>query len=108
MKSEISKKDLQKVKNALIKKATGYNTDEVVEEYIIEDGQQKLVKKKITSKFVPADLTASKLLFEYCEDKQEGFENMSDDQLDKEAIKLIKEYIKISDIDIKKELEGDM
>ena len=40
--------DEDKIRKALLKKALGYSADEVVEEYALDDGEEKLVKKKVT------------------------------------------------------------
>ena len=75
------------LKDSLIKKALGYDATEVVEEYVSgEEGEIKLSKKKVTKKNVPPDLTALKILLE-----EEDFvlENMSDEELEKEKIRLL-------------------
>ena len=42
---------MSKIQKALLKKALGYNCDEVVEEYVVDDdGNEILTKKKITKK----------------------------------------------------------
>ena len=108
MKREVNKIDMQKVKDALIKKAIGYDTDEIVEEYVVdEQNKQHLVKKKVTRKFVPADLTASKMLLDYYSSSSNTYENLSDQELDQEAIKLFKEYQSLTNIDISKALKGE-
>ena len=43
-----SEDSLTIIKSALIKKAQGYYADEIIEEYIVEDGKEKLLKKKVT------------------------------------------------------------
>lgn len=54
-----------KLKKALLKRALGFETEEVVEEYAEgEGGEVKLLKRKVTKKSVPPDLTAIKLLTE--------------------------------------------
>ena len=79
-----SKGDL---KDALIKKALGYDATEVVEEYVSgEEGEIKLAKKKVTKKNVPPDLTALKILMEEGDD---CVESMSDEELEKEKIRLL-------------------
>ena len=52
------------VKEAVLKVALGYSLKEVTEEYGVEDGELKLVKRKETLKDVPPDLKAAKLLLE--------------------------------------------
>lgn len=74
-------------KEALIKKALGYDATEVVEEYVSdEDGGIKLCKKKVTQKNVPPDLTALKMLL----NDDDSLENMSDSELEKEKKRLLK------------------
>lgn len=80
-------------KNALIKKALGYDATEVVEEYVSgEEGEIKLTKKKVTKKNVPPDLTAIKLLMG--EDSL-ALSDMTDEELEKEKerlLKMLKDY----------------
>lgn len=52
------------LKGALKKCAVGFGTSEVVEEFSVEDGELKLVKKKVTRRDVPPDIKAVKLLME--------------------------------------------
>ena len=87
MKGEVKKKaDSKDFKQALIKKALGYNTTEVIEEYVAnEDGDIKLSKKKVTLKNVPPDITAIKLLM----DGEEQLCNLTDEQLIEEKKRLL-------------------
>ena len=77
----------EKLRKALIKKAIGYDVKEVVEEYGEDNGEIKLVKKKITVKNVPPDVTALKMLMEEGED----FSDLSDEELKKEKERLLRE-----------------
>ena len=86
------------IKDALIKKALGYDAKEVVEEYVESDGEIKLCKKKVTTKNVPPDVTALKLLLE---SDDTGVEKLSDEELLKEKDRLL---LALSEID-KKEKE---
>lgn len=55
----------QELIEALIKKALGYDATEVVEEYVgNDDGEVKLSKKKVTTKNVPPDMSALKILLD--------------------------------------------
>ena len=55
--------DEDKIRKALLKKALGYNADEVIEEYTFDDeGQIKLSKKKVTKKHFSPDISAVKVL----------------------------------------------
>ena len=54
----------ERVKDALRRRALGFEADEVVEEYAVgEDGAQQL-KRKVTKKTVPPDVAAAKMLSE--------------------------------------------
>ena len=46
------------VKEALKKCAVGFGTSEVVEEFAVEDGELKLVKRKVTRRDIPPDIKA--------------------------------------------------
>ena len=50
------------VKDALRRRALGFETDEVVEEYAFQEGEAVLLKRKVTKKTVPPDVAAAKLL----------------------------------------------
>ena len=87
-KSKKQKVDLkQDLKDALIKKALGYDVKEVIEEYSSDaDGQVKLSKKKITTKSVPPDMTALKILLD---ENQKDTSQMTDEELYEEKIRLL-------------------
>ena len=75
----------QDIKEAIMKVALGYSLEEVTEEYGVEDGQLKLVKRKETKKDIPPDLKAVKLLME-----DKDYSVLSDEELEKEKQKLLK------------------
>ena len=96
MDEKVDKSRITKIISALIKKAVGYDDKEVIEEYQVEGEKVKLIKKKVTTKSVPPDLSASKLLLEYFNgDVDDGIENMTEQQMDAEADRLYSEYQKI-------------
>ena len=77
----------QKIEKALIKKALGYDSTEVVEEYVTgEEGEVKLTKKKVTKKNVPPDITAIKMLMEKDE---KPLEELTDEELEREKTRLL-------------------
>lgn len=83
-KKSVSKEEF---KDALIKKALGYDATETIEEYVSgEEGEIKLLKKKVTKKSVPPDITAIKILME---DSNESVDSMTDEQLVAEKIRLL-------------------
>ena len=74
------KKKEEKIGEALLKVALGYQVAEVTEEYAEVDGQLKLTKRKKTKKDVPPDLKAVQLLL--ANDEENGFGNLSDEDLE--------------------------
>lgn len=74
----------EEVLGALKKCAVGFGTSEVVEEFCIEDGELKLVKKKVTRRDIPPDIKAVKMLMD-----EGGTEGLSDGELEEERQKLI-------------------
>lgn len=78
--------DKDKLRGALYKKALGFDTEEVVEEYQDEGAALKLIKRKVTKKNVPPDITAIKLLL----DGEKGVAEMTDGELEAEKLRLLK------------------
>ena len=56
----------ESVKEALAKCAVGLSASETIEEFAVEDGELKLVKKKVTRREIPPDIKAVKMLLD-CE-----------------------------------------
>lgn len=54
----------ESVKEALTKCAVGLSASEVIEEFAVEDGELKLVKKKVTKREIPPDIKAVKMLLD--------------------------------------------
>lgn len=75
------------LKEALIKKATGYTVKESVMEYGMEEGEEKLLKKKVSTKYYPPDLSAINILLN---EKQVDIQSLTDDELELEKEKIIK------------------
>lgn len=87
----------KKINEALYKKAVGYETSEVVEEFVISDeGECKLNKRKITKKHISPDLSAVKLLLEKIQNKKGKYSEMTDEELFQEKIKIIEELEKLN------------
>ncbi len=74
----------ERVKKAILKVALGYSLEEVTEEYGVEDGELKLVKRRETKKDVPPDLKAVKLLLE-----EKDYSALSDEELKAEKRRLL-------------------
>lgn len=75
----------ENLQNALYKKALGFDTEEVVEEYQENDDEIVLVKRKVTRKNVPPDITAIKMLL----DGKKSVSSLSDEELEKEKQRLL-------------------
>ncbi len=74
------------VLDAVRKKAIGYESREIAEEYSVVDGVETLVKRKISIKENPPDITALKMLLELTPSE----ENLSESELKQEKLRLIK------------------
>ena len=75
----------------LLKVAKGCKVAEVTEEYAEVDGELKLTKRKKTKKDVPPDLKAVQMLL--CEGNTDGYQAMSDEELEKERQRLMDELL---------------
>ena len=82
------KTDNQVIKEALYKKAMGYVSQEIIEEYITQDDNLVLSKRKVTSKEIPPDIPAVKTLIELI-GMQDDITNLTDEQLEQERTKLL-------------------
>ena len=83
------------IENALKKRAIGYETTEMTEEYSSSDeGEIRMVKRKIVSKNVPPDVSAVKLLFDNA--STDDVTQMTDEELEKEKIRLLNILLKES------------
>ena len=86
-------------KEALIKSAVGFETNDVVEEFgVDESGQLKLLKRKITKKTFPPNISALKTLAEFSL-KENEFSELSFEELEHEKIRLLKMLSKIEEKD---------
>lgn len=73
-----------KVRDAVLKVALGFRVEEVTEEYGMEDGEMRLVKRRETHKDIPPDLKAVRLLLDGT-----NYSAYSDEQLEAERVKLL-------------------
>jgi len=76
----------EQIRKAILKVALGYSVEEVTEEYGVEDGELKLVRRKETKKDIPPDLKAVKLLMEDVD-----YACLSDEELEAERARLLKQ-----------------
>ena len=82
-----SKKKEEKIGEALLKVALGYQVAEVTEEYAEVDGALKLTKRKKTKKDVPPDLKAVQILLE--SRQGESYGSWTDEELEEERQRLL-------------------
>ena len=79
------------IMQALLKRAVGYESDEIVEEYSTdENGNSFLTKRKITKKNNPPDVAALKFLLEQNAMFDDEIAKMTDEQLLQEKERLLK------------------
>ncbi len=83
-------KNKKKLEKALLSKALGYSTQEVVEEYGISGEEFVLQKRKTSTKSYPPDLSALQLLLG--KGVSNEYADWSDEDLEKEKLRLIKLY----------------
>lgn len=83
----MSKNVTNKLNRAIRRKAFGYETSETVEEYALVDGEMTMVKKKVSTKEVPPDTTAMKMLLDLSVDTDD---EMSEEEVKREKIRLIR------------------
>lgn len=74
------------IRKAILKVALGCSVEEVTEEYGVEDGELKLIKRRETRKDIPPDLKAVKLLME-----GKDYASLSDEELEAEKLRLIRQ-----------------
>ncbi len=79
----------EKISDALLKVALGYQVAEVTEEYAEVDGELKLTKRKKTKKDIPPDLKAVQLLLS--SENDGNYSGWSDERLQEEKERLLKE-----------------
>ena len=88
----VKKEKEEKLGEALLKVALGYQVAEVTEEYAEVDGELKLTKRKRTKKDVPPDLKAVQLLL--AAEGVEGYAQWTDEELEAERQRLLGELKK--------------
>ena len=82
---------MEDIKKALLKKALGFCSDEIVEEYSLdEQGNSVLNKRKVTKKYNPPDISAMKILLEKENVLDDRLSHMTMSELKKEKKRLLK------------------
>ncbi len=83
--SKTDKKE-EKLEDALLKVALGYQLAEVTEEYSEVNGELKLTKRKKTKRDIPPDLKAVQMLLSV---EGEEYADLSDEELEREKGRLL-------------------
>lgn len=78
---------------AIIKKAKGYEAEEIIEEYQIEDDVMTLTKKRVSKKHYPPDTQAAKMILEREDEKDnQNASDLSEDEIKTKIKMLIEKY----------------
>ena len=85
----MNQKTKKQIEQALLKKAIGFDAQETVEEFSESEGEMKLLKRNVTLKSVPPDVSAVKLLLDIRGDEVDLL-SLSDEDLEKEKVRLMK------------------
>jgi len=80
-------KTVEEIRNALVRRAVGYDTEETVEEYSGSGDDFTMVRRRVTKKNVPPDISAAKILLE--EVSGDDYSSMTDEQLEAEKARLL-------------------
>ncbi|MGN0960716.1 MAG: hypothetical protein ACI4PF_00785 [Christensenellales bacterium] len=85
------KKEKKEIEKALLSKALGCTTQEIIEEYGLSGEEFILQKRKTSTKSYPPDLSALQLLLDSKEISiNTKYASLSNEELEKEKIRLIK------------------
>lgn len=86
------KQNCEDLIDALKIKAFGYQTKEIIEEYALDDNEnERLIKKKVTQKNIPPDITAVKVLLELEQmQNQTDIDKLTNEELDEKIDEIIK------------------
>ena len=71
----------------------GLTSKEVTTEYVVDEetGKMKVVKQKVNEKTIPPNVDLLKLLYSTVSQPKDDYEKMTDEELEREKIRLIKE-----------------
>lgn len=77
--------------SALKQRALGYQSNEIIEEYTLDEHEnERLVKKKITKKNIPPDISAAKVLLEFeSQSLNDDLTKLTNEELDEKINEII-------------------
>ena len=90
----MDEKNQKKIRKALLDKALGYTTEEIIEEYNLDGNSLVLQKRKTSTKSYPPDLSALQMLLEETGEDNK-YIKLTNEELEKGKIRLIKLLIAI-------------
>lgn len=72
---------------------TGLTVKETTTEYVLDDetGKMKMVKQKVQEKTLPPNVDLMKVVYQQIVEPKSGYDDMSDEELEKEKQRLLKE-----------------
>ena len=85
----MDKKSQKKIRKALMDKALGYTTQEIIEEYGISGEEFVLQKRKTSTKTYPPDLSALQMLIDENDINENKYLSFTKEELEKEKNRLI-------------------
>jgi hypothetical protein len=85
----MDKKSQKKIRKALMDKALGYTTQEIIEEYGISGEEFVLQKRKTSTKTYPPDLSALQMLIDENDINENKYSSFTKEELEKEKNRLI-------------------
>lgn len=75
--------------------AQGMVIKEVTEEFALDDeGEMKLVKKKVNEKMLPPSVDVVKMIYASSKEETNKYKNMTDEELEREKQRLLQELKK--------------
>lgn len=74
---------------AMKKLALGMEVEEVVSEYVVEDGKKVLVKQKVNKKTLPPNTDIIKMLYSANQNKEYSLKSLTDEELEEEKKRLL-------------------
>ena len=71
----------------------GLTTKEITTEYVLDEetGKMKVVKQKINEKCLPPNVDLLKIIYPHLIEKKTNYDELSDEELEKEKQRLLKE-----------------
>lgn len=85
-----------KLLSGLLRRAEGLEAEERTVEYVLdEEGNRRAVKEKTQIKYYPPDVSAAKVCLELESGTEKGLGALSDEEIEREKIRLMKELDKL-------------